>query len=338
MLATAMTSSYLSDYALQLNQLTRPLQLESIGPRAFPNSYAEATKRFSETALASVVSVFPTSAKTAYGFTEDTALTTGVVVTSDGWVAVPFIPNATAELLSVQIKDQVYDVVRVVVDPLTQTVFLKCNAANLTVVGFGSAFDLSTGDQLFMSIQSDRFAQASVLEQLTQQGLVLSSDVVTRRVLLATHLNGISAPLFDLSGSFVGFSQKKEAQTLLVPFEQIQPGLNAVLEKKTISHPSLGVSYVDLAHAVGFDETLRRGRMMGAYVTGYTTAKKGSAAAVAGIMEGDILLSVNGQELTSARGLQERLLSLRAGDTVNIQLDRAGEVKTMEVVLGEYTK
>jgi S1-C subfamily serine protease len=333
-----MTNSYLSDYALQLNQLTRPLNLDETGPKAFPNSYAEATKHFSDVTLASVVSIFPTSAKTAYGYTQDASIGTGVVVTSDGWIIAPMLSQLSADALSVQIKDQVLDVTRVVVDPLTQTVFLKCAANNLSVVRFGNAFDLSVGDQLFVSMRVDQFSQAFVAQHLWQQGTLLSSDIPSRNLLLSTSVNSASAPIFDLSGSFVGFASKKDSQVILVPFEHVLPSLNALLEKKNLSHPALGITYLDLAHTVGFSDALRRGHQVGAYIAGPAAIKKGSPAAKAGLREGDILLAMDEQEINYSRGLSERLLSTRPGDMISLTIDRAGEKKIIEVVLGEYNK
>ncbi|OGL97365.1 hypothetical protein A2318_02785 [Candidatus Uhrbacteria bacterium RIFOXYB2_FULL_45_11] len=337
-LATAMTNSYLSDYALQLNQLTRPLSLDETGPKAFPQSYAEATKHFSDVTLASVVSVFPKSAKTAYGYAQDASIGTGVIVTSDGWIVAPMLSLLSADALSVQMKDQMYDVTRVVTDPLTQTVFLKCTANNLSVVRFGNAFDLSAGDQLFASMHANQFSQASVQQQLWQQGTLLSSDVPSRRVSLFANIQNASAPIFDLSGSFVGFALKKDSQVTLFPLEYVLPSLNALLEKKEISHASLGVTYLDLAHTVGFSDALRRGYQTGAYITGPTAVKKGSPAAAAKLKEGDIVISMNGQDINQTRGLNERLFSVRAGETISLTIDRAGEKKMIDVVLGEYNK
>lgn len=334
----AMTSSYLADYALQLNGNTRPLGLNEMGPKAFPNSYADATKRFADVSLQSVVSIFPKAAKTVNGFSQESMIATGVIVTSDGWIVVPSLSSVSAEGLSVQIKDQVYDVVRMVTDPLTQVVFLKCTVNNLPVVGFGNAFDLSIGDQLFITSHADQLSQTSVVEQIWQQGMVLSSDIPSRRLLLSSTTIGANANAFNLSGSFVGFVLKKDTQSVLLPFENIIPSLQALLEKKQISHPALGVSYLDLAHTVGVADSLRRGYQAGAYVTGHPAIKKGSPAAIAGLLEGDIITAWNGEEIDQTHGLNEYLLSAHVGDKIVLSIDRAGEKKNVDVVLGEYTK
>ena len=338
-LATAMTSSYLSDYALQLSENTRPLGLNEVSPKAFPNSYADATKRFVDASLQSVVTIYPKSAKTTNGYTQESAIATGVIVTSDGWIVAPTLPSLAADALSVQIKDQVYDVARMVVDPLTQVVFLKCDANNLSVVGFGNALDLSIGDQLFVTTNANQLASASVVEHVLQQGSVLFSDVPSERVKISFVYPMMErAAVFNLSGAFVGFVQNKDSQSLLLPFEDVVPSLQALLEKKQISHPSLGVSYLDLAHAVGVSDILRRNHQVGAYVTGHPAVRKGSPAALAGITEGDIITTWNGELIDQTHGLNDYVLGANVGDKISLTLDRKGETKNVDVILGEYSK
>lgn len=337
-LATAMTSSYLSDYALQLSENTRPLGLNEISPKASSNSSTDATKRFVDASLQSVVSIYPKASKTVNGYTQESAIATGVIVTSDGWIVAPTFPSVPAESLSVQIKDQVYDVVRMVIDPLTQVVFLKCAVTNLPVVGFGNALDLSIGDPLFVTTNANQLDQVFVAEQLWQQGTILSSDVPSRRVLLSSTDLFMNAGAFNLSGAFVGFVQKKDTQIILLPFEDVVPSLQALLEKKQLSHPSLGVSYLDLAHAIGVTDALRRGHQTGAYVTGHPAVKKGSPAVLAGILEGDIVTAWNGEVIDQTRCLNEFVLAAHVGDKISLTIDRKGETKNIEVVLGEYAK
>ena len=169
---------------------------------------------------------------------------------------------------------------------------------------------------MFVSPHAAQFTQAVVLEQLYQQGALLSSDVPSRRVRVSLNESVASAPVFDLSGTFVGFLVKKETQSVIVPFETILPSLNAILQKKSISHPSLGISYLDLSHVVGVEVVVHRGNKTGALVTGSPAVRKGSPAARALLKEGDIITSVNGLSIDETHNLSERLLSFRANEKI----------------------
>ena len=60
-----------------------------------------------------------------------------------------------------------------------------------------------------------------------------------------------------------------------------------------------------------------------------------SVARKAGILPGDILLSVNGETINGTLGLDELIEQYRPGDRVQILLDRGGAQQTIEVTLGE---
>ncbi len=337
-LATAIVSSSLSDYTIQLNEQTRPLQTTDRTPKAFPSSYADATNRFVDDSFQSLATVFLKSGKGSFGYGRDAIVTTGVVFTSDGWIAIANAPTVSPDQLSVKVKQVLYDVTRVATDPVTNITFLKIQASNLPVIGFGKAFELSMGQQIFAVTNAGSLINASVRALVWPQGVVVSSDVPSRRLSISLSLAEVGNPAFDLSGAFVGFILKHDAEMQLLPLEDVLPALTSLLEKKTIVRSSFGAQYIDIAHTVGLPEKFMRGHVSGAYLTGHPAVKKGSGAALAGLNEGDIVLSVNGQNIDESNGLDERLLPFHPGDTVMVAIDRLGEKKTVNVVLGEYGK
>ena len=59
-----------------------------------------------------------------------------------------------------------------------------------------------------------------------------------------------------------------------------------------------------------------------------------TAAHRAGLQEGDVLLSIDAEPLTSPMQLRRFLAGFAAGDTVRVAFERAGERKTVQVKLG----
>jgi S1-C subfamily serine protease len=59
-----------------------------------------------------------------------------------------------------------------------------------------------------------------------------------------------------------------------------------------------------------------------------------SAAAVAGLEEGDVITAINGTEVSSAREIAELIAALNPGDTATIDFTRDDEVNSVEVTLG----
>jgi S1-C subfamily serine protease len=61
----------------------------------------------------------------------------------------------------------------------------------------------------------------------------------------------------------------------------------------------------------------------------------GSAAESAGMMVGDVITAVNGEDVTTVEDVVARIARLTLGDVVALTLTRAGEPMTIEVTLGE---
>ena len=66
-----------------------------------------------------------------------------------------------------------------------------------------------------------------------------------------------------------------------------------------------------------------------------TDVTPGGAAAQAGIQEGDILLSINGQSVTDDDSLKSVLYSLEAGDTVQVIIYRNYKQYSAQLQLDE---
>jgi 2-alkenal reductase len=60
-----------------------------------------------------------------------------------------------------------------------------------------------------------------------------------------------------------------------------------------------------------------------------------TAAAQAGLREGDIILAVNDQRLDGTVSLRQLLLQYRPGDTVELTILRDGQEQRVSVTLGE---
>jgi serine protease Do len=334
-LTSALTSSYLSDYAIQLSELTEPLRSGEERPTAFPGSYSEAVQNFENNTIKSVATFYLKSAKGIYGFDSTDKVASGSVLTSDGWIAVSGATSSKLFSSSVQVKDNVYNVEEVVFDKDTNIAFVKIDASGLSVVSFGSGLDVSLGEQLLTTSGAGEFNSTVVLEKKWPKGVVVSSDKPARRISLDTKTIETGSSVFDLSGALVGFYVKEGNNLHMLPIDGILPSLSSVLKDKKIIRPKLGVQYIDISHSVGLTEKTTRENRYGAYLTGRPAVKNNSPAALAGLRAGDIILEINNQNVNGHRGLDEIIFSYKPGDKLEFVIDRAGEELIKEVTLGE---
>ena len=69
----------------------------------------------------------------------------------------------------------------------------------------------------------------------------------------------------------------------------------------------------------------------GAYVS---SVAAGSGADKAGIKEGDIIIAIDGEKMTSSTDVTLAAREHNPGDTITITVNRGGETKDLQVVLG----
>jgi putative serine protease PepD len=61
---------------------------------------------------------------------------------------------------------------------------------------------------------------------------------------------------------------------------------------------------------------------------------KGTAADQAGLRDGDVVVAIDSQAVTSADALVAAVLGYRPGDTVTLTVRRGGEERSVELTLG----
>lgn len=328
-LGTAWTSSYLSDYALELSELTATLQVEQEKPRNLPSSYNEAVEGLIESSLSSIAEIY-TGAKSTFGYSSDNLTERGVVLTTDGWIAIASVnPLRVSTLKSarVRVDEKMYSIIEQAYDQTTKTLFAKLDANNLSVVSFGNGRKTRVGEQVFIVSSTSRFTSAEISQHVWSQAKPISSDEPQRRIELNQQIED-GEIVFSLNGDVIGFSQNGT----VLPFESILPAFRSLLETKKISRPSFGANFVDLSHQVDVPAEWSRGLKNGALLY---TIKPASSAKTAGLRAGDILLAINNETINEQNGLDELLEQYKVGDKISVLYDRLGEVQTVDVVLGE---
>lgn len=331
-LGTAWTSSYLSDYAVELSELTTPLQIEQKKPRNIPSSYNDAVEGLVESSLPSVAEIY-TGAAGAFGYTSENLTERGIVLTTDGWIAIASVdPSRVLSLKAAKIRvdEKMYSILEQTYDQTTQTLFVKLDTNKLPVAAFGKGRKTRVGEQVFVVSSTHAFVSSAVREHVWPQAKSVSSDMPQRRIKLDKEVSD-GEIVFNLSGDVIGFGQNQ----IVLPFESILPAFRSILETKKISHATFGVNFIDLSHQVDVPNEWSRGLKTGALLYGSPAVKFGSAAKTSGLRAGDILFAIDNETINSENGLDELLEQYKVGDKVSILYDRLGEVQTADVVLGE---
>jgi serine protease Do len=332
-LMTALTNNYLTDYAYQLNEITEPLRITQERPRVLPKSYEDSLTRVIERAVPSMGSVFSGRLWGDNGFALAQSNTPALALTSDGWV---LTPNAVVGDL-VHWKTQECEVDLVITDTQSGMDFAHCEIANLPVVDFANGYDLSPGDQVFVLSANEKIQFSTVTEVSWGTKTIRSSDVPARRIILSELSDAaIGSMVFNIYAELVGVVSDVDGNVSVTPFEHLAGIFEQVLESpEQITRPSLGVQSIDLSRTAGLTPERTRGYHGGALLSGTRAVERGSAAQVAGLLEGDIILSIEGTTINGTYSLDDVLTYYASGDEIRIGIDRAGEQQELSVTLGE---
>jgi S1-C subfamily serine protease len=137
--------------------------------------------------------------------------------------------------------------------------------------------------------------------------------------------------IFDLENRVVGgFTEKND----FISIDDMQRLILGLLQDKEIKRPSLGVTYSNLSEFAIKDTAYEKGALL-VSSDKKPAVKPGSAAELAGLKEGDIILSVNNATLNADWDLADLLKKYSAGEEIDILYSRAGEEKIAKVILGE---
>lgn len=142
-------------------------------------------------------------------------------------------------------------------------------------------------------------------------------------------------PLVNYQGQVIGINSAKNQETgfegmgFAIPISDALPTIKQLIEKGYASHPGLNVE-IDQRYTAEYAS--QRGWPAGAYVSKVTA---GGPAASAGIVAGDVITKINGEEVKSSLELTHELFKYNPGDKVTITIYRNKKTQDVSLTLTE---
>ncbi|MBD3366479.1 PDZ domain-containing protein [candidate division WWE3 bacterium] len=142
-------------------------------------------------------------------------------------------------------------------------------------------------------------------------------------------------PLLNLAGQVIGINVATTPYadniSFAIPSNTLAPLLTTFLEKGRIVRPYLGVSYRIVTEEIAKLRDLSEG----AYIA---SVYPDSPADKAGLERGDIILSVEGEEINAKNTLVGVISRFSVGETLKVVVDRGGESREFFVTLAELPR
>lgn len=168
-----------------------------------------------------------------------------------------------------------------------------------------------------------------------------SAEVLENIIQTDTSINlgNSGGPLLDLAGNVVGVNVAIAADAenvgFAIPINLVKIVINSVIEFGEIQRPYLGVRYIPITSSLQESENLPVG--FGALVASGNDAEEavisGSPAQKAGIVEGDIILELNGNKITLQNSLQSEIQKYGIGDSVSVKYLHGNAEEIIDITL-----
>ncbi len=224
-------------------------------------------------------------------------------------------------------------------DTKTDLALLKVTPKKpLAAVGFGSSSALRVGDWV-MAIGNPFGLGGSVtvgIISAMQRDINAGPYDDFLQTDAAINKGNSGGPLFNMDGEVVGVNTAIISPTggsigigFAVPADTVTAVISQLKEFGQVKRGWLGVKIQSISEDIG--ESLGVPENTGALVAGVTPE---SPAAKGGIEPGDVILKFDGKDVTTMRGLPKLVAQAQIGKSVEVEVLRQGQKKTLTVAVG----
>jgi S1-C subfamily serine protease len=278
-----------------------------------------------ETAGASVVQV---SARRGIG-------SSGVVWSADGVVVAADHNLQREEDITLGLPDGANVAAKIVGrDPSTDLAVLRADVSGLAVPEWSDLAAVKVGHLVLGVLRPGRSVRATfgIVSAVGEEWRTPAGGRLDRYVQTDLGiLKGFSGSLItDVRGRALGLGTAGllRGHAMVVPPETLKRVVSALLEHGRVPRGQLGVGLVPLRLPANLEEAT--GQPTGLMVV---MIQPGSAAEAAGVLLGDILITLDGHPVSDLSQLHSLLSQDRVGTVTELKVVRAGELRTIAVTI-----
>lgn len=268
----------------------------------------------------------------------------GVIISTDGYIVTNNHVVEGADELTVTLNDNKEYSARIIgTDKTTDLALIKIDGKNLPAITIADSEKIKVGERVFAVGNPFNLTNTVTAGIVSAKGRSLYQNGVESFIQTDAAINpgnsggalvntkgeliGINAMLYSQTGSFSGYG-------FAIPTSIMNKVVDDLKKYGTVQRAVIGIqgqdvkNYVDAQKDKGNDVDL--GTMEGIYVAKVTEE---SAAEEAGLKTGDVIVSVDGKEVSKMAELQEILAQKRPGDKISITYLRDKKKATKSVTL-----
>ncbi len=269
----------------------------------------------------------------------------GVIISDDGYIVTNNHVVEGADNISVTLNDKrTYEAKIVGTDPSTDLALIKVEATDLPYLVYGDSDKVKVGEWVLAvgnpfnltstvtaGIVSAKARNINILGPAAGSSAIesfIQTDAAVNKgnsggALVNTNgeLIGINAAIASGTGYYAGYS-------FAIPVNIVRKVVDDLLQYGRVQRAYIGVRITEVNSQLAEEQGLDK--IEGVYIADVT--ENGSAEA-AGIEPGDIILSVEGQDVNTVSELLGEVGQYRPGDVVDVAVKRDGDIRTYSLTL-----
>lgn len=267
----------------------------------------------------------------------------GIIYSEDGYIitnnhVIEEAVDSNSATVTITLNDGTeYEAEIIGRDETTDLALLKIDAKGLNAAKFGNSDELQVGE-LAVAIGNplgSEFAGSVTAGYISALDRTLTIDSTTYKLIqtdAAINPGNSGGALVNAKGEIIGINSAKISSTgveglgFAIPINEALKIIEQLKVTGKIIRPYIGIYGLDLD-----ETTARRNNLVeGVYVYQVYT---NTPAQKAGISRGDIIVGIDGKDVTTKQELNEIKNSKNIGDTVELKLYRNGKYETIKVTL-----
>ncbi len=262
----------------------------------------------------------------------------GVVITTQGHVVTNYHVIQNAREIQLIWQGELIDAKLIGYDELTDLAVLQATEGSLPAVTMADPASVRVGDWAIVigNPLGQQFADTVTVGVVSGLDREIENSIVKMIQTDAAINSGNSGGgMFNTRGQLIGIPSMKftsvgygasiEGIGMAIPMDVVKPIVESIIKFGQVTRPKLGITVSTIR---GTETPVEGALPAGVYVSG---VQGGGAAERAGVMDGDIILSVDGKRVRQHTDLTNVINTRTVGDTVELEIYRVPNLPELTV-------
>jgi serine protease Do len=265
----------------------------------------------------------------------------GVIISTDGYIVTNQHVIDSATSISVIFEDGTeYEAKIIGEDRKADLAVLKIEAKDLTPAEFGDSDALNVGDSVVAignptGLELFGTTTAGIISAINRNVTIEDRVMTLLQTDAAINRGNSGGPLINDYGQVIGINSAKladgeiEGLGFAIPTSIAVPVMDNLLKYGYVKdRPVIGITGMDISESISNYYDLPQGVLV-------KKVTSGSGAQTGGLLEGDIIVKVEGKIVRNMAELNQQKDLYKSGDTITLTIYRDGKTIEKKVVLSE---